>query len=176
MDTLLKRVPKNLAITCTLNHRIRRQTRWLSVIVFRLIRSGSCPNCWHKIAKCGLLYYTAYTVPMMRSYPWHCLSWATWVVSRTGLGMASIAVLNGAPALYPGVLISVAILRRVSARNMPVAQTVYSGSKNVANGLIIRQNPLQEWLYSLTGISKEILGRKMVAQIILVSLRGWRMV
>ena len=88
MDTLLKRVPKNLAITCTLNHRIRRQTRWLSVIVFRLIRSGSCPNCWHKIAKCGLLYYTAYTVPMMRSYPWHCLSWATWVVSRTGLGMA----------------------------------------------------------------------------------------
>lgn len=59
---------------------------------------------------------------------------------------------------------------------MPVAQTVYSGSKNVANGLIIRQNPLQEWLYSLTGISKEILGRKMVAQIILVSLRGWRMV
>lgn len=120
--------------------------------------------------------YTAYTVPMMRSYPWHCLSWATWVVSRTGLGMASIAVLNGAPALYPGVLISVAILRRVSARNMPVAQTVYSGSKNVANGLIIRQNPLQEWLYSLTGISKEILGRKMVAQIILVSLRGWRMV
>ena len=94
-----------------------------------------------------------------------------WAVSRSGPGMDSIVVWNGAPALCPGAQISAAILRRVFARNMPVARTVYSGLKSAGSGSIIQQNRHLEWSYSSTGITRGIPARKMVVLIIPVLLR-----
>ena len=97
---------------------------------------------------------------------------ARWAVSLTGHGIDSIPVWSGAPALFPGVPMSVDISTAVLFQNLQPLLTVCNGSRIVANGRIAVLNRLQVKSFFAIEIIKARPVRRMASPIMSVLWRN----